>query len=143
MIKAIHLLELGMELKASVTEAACYDVRDLVIVMVGDSDGSYGGRLIVWLGHGWERERRKLGRKLLLEDLAGISLDLKTSLKNAPYLGSVGFLRIWRRKPANRPAVYGFWRRRPAANRHWRWVGRFSCRIGWILRVGRATVLFG
>ena len=67
MIKAIHLLELGIELKASVTGAACYNVRDLVIFMVGDSDDSYGGGLIVWLGHGWERERRKLGRKFLLE----------------------------------------------------------------------------
>ena len=67
MIKLIHLLELGMELKASVTGAACYDVRDLVIVMVGNRDGSYGDGLIVWLGHGWEREKRKLGRKFLRE----------------------------------------------------------------------------
>ena len=68
-------------------------------------------------------------------DLAEISPDVNNFAGKCWDLGSVGFLRVVERKPASRPAVFGFWRPRPAVDRQNSRVGRF--------RIGRRSDLPG
>ena len=44
----------------------------------------------------------------ILPEMAEISPDLKNFFQKCLDLGSVGFLRVLERKPANRPAVFRF-----------------------------------
>ena len=60
--------------------------------------------------------------------MAEISPDVNNFAGNCRDLGSVGFLRVLKRKPASRPAIFGFWKPRSAADRRNDRVGRF--RIG-------------
>ena len=59
------------------------------------------------------------------------------------FTSQFGFFGFWGGKPANRPAGYGFWRRRTAIDRHRHRVGRYSGRIGRFFRVGRVPVFCG
>ena len=59
------------------------------------------------------------------------------------FAGRFEFFGFWGGKPANRPAGYGFWRRRTATDRHRRRVGRYSGRIRRFFRVGRVPVFCG
>ena len=76
-------------------------------------------------------------------EMAEIWPNLKNFVGNCSFIGSVGFLRVFGRKPANRPTVFKFLRRRPAADHHRRQVSRFSGRIGRVGRVGRVSVIVG
>ena len=58
-------------------------------------------------------------------DLAEISPDVNNFAGKCWDLGSVRFLQVLERKPASRPAVFGFWRLRPAADHRNSLVGRF------------------
>ena len=64
----------------------------------------------------------------ILPKMAEISPDVNNFAGKCRDLDSVGFLRVLKRKPASRPAVFGFWRPRSAAERRNDRVGRF--RIG-------------
>ena len=76
-------------------------------------------------------------------EMAKISPDIKNFARKCSISRFDRVLRVLGRKPANRPAIFGFQRWRPIADHHRHQVGQLSGRIGWVWWVGWVTVLFG
>ena len=86
-------------------------------------------------------------------EMAEISPDVNNFAGKCWDLGSVGFLRFLKRKPASRPVVFGFWKPRSAADRRNDRVGRFrigrrsdppgGSGLGWVWTALPRTTYFG